>query len=143
MPQVECGYEDDPFELAQNGPKLDVKIGYDADYRTGQAVKIPDELLPALIDTGADDCCIDVELAKDLELPRVADRRMLGGVGGVGQFDFYLAQIVVPDLQLTLYGQFAGVHIRSPYRALIGRTLLAHIVLEYSGPTGSVLARTP
>ena len=141
-PQVQCGYEDDPFELVQNGPKLDVKIGYDADYRTGRVAKIPDQLLPALIDTGADECCIDVELAKDLKLPRVADRRMLGGVGGVGQFDFYLAQIIVPELQLTLYGQFAGVHIRSPYRALIGRTLLANIVLEYSGPTGSVLART-
>ncbi len=143
MPSVDCGYDGDPFELVQTGPRLSVQIGFDPEYRSGGVAEISSELLLALIDTGADDCCIDVELATDLKLPKVADRRALGGVGGVGEFDFYLAQISVPDLGLTAYGQFAAVHIRSPYRALIGRTLLSRLILEYHGPTGAVVARTP
>ena len=143
MPSVDCGYDGDPFELVQTGPRLWVRIGFDPEYRSGGVAAISSELLPALIDTGADDCCIDVELATELKLPKVADRRTLGGVGGVGEFDFYLAQISVPDLGLTAYGQFAAVHIRSPYRALIGRTLLSRLILEYHGPTGAVVVRSP
>ena len=142
MPAVECGFDGDPFALVQSGPRLWVRIGFDPDFRSGGEAKLPSRLVPALIDTGADDCCIDIELASELNLPKVADRRMLSGVGGVGQFDFYLAQISVPDLGLTVYGQFAAVHIRSPYRALIGRTLLSRLILEYHGPTGAVAVRT-
>ncbi len=143
MPSVDCGYEGDPFALLQNGPRIDVRVGFDPEYRSGGEAELPTDLFPALIDTGADECCIDVELATRLDLPLVSDRRMLSGVGGVEQFDFYLAQIALPDLGLIAYGQFAAVHIRPPYRALIGRTLLSRIVLKYDGPTGAVTVRTP
>ena len=143
MPVIECGYEDDPFELLQSGARLNVQIGFDPEYRQGKIPKVPNQLLPALIDTGADDCCIDIDLATELELPRITDRRMLSGVGGVQMYDFYLAQIFVPELEMTVYGQFAAVHIRTPYRALIGRTLLSGLIMEYAGPTGKVTIRMP
>ncbi len=143
MPVVDCGYDGDPFSLLEHGPRIDVRIGFDPDYRSGGIADLPARHFPALIDTGADDCCVDADLANELNLPRVSDRRMLSGVGGVDQFDFYLAQIALPDLGLIAYGQFAAVHIRPPYRALIGRTLLSRIILEYNGPTGAVIVRTP
>ena len=132
MPGVECGYDGDPFELLQSGPRLNVRFGFDPEYRSGRTPQIPNRMFPALVDTGADDCCIDVELADELGLPRVADRRKLSSVGGVELYDFFLAQISVPELGLTVYGQFAAVHIRSPCRALIGRTMLSGLIMEYS-----------
>ncbi len=80
MPSVDCGYDGGPFELVQTGPRLSVQIGFDPEYRSGGVAEISSELLLALIDTGADDCCIDVELATGLKLPKVADRRALCGV---------------------------------------------------------------
>ena len=38
MGSVDCGYDGDPFELVQSGPRLWVRIGFDPDYRTGAVV---------------------------------------------------------------------------------------------------------
>ena len=53
----------------------------------------------------------------------------------------HLAQIHVPDVNFTIYGEFAGVHLRAggqPHDALIGRDFLQHFTMTYNGYSGSV-----
>ena len=75
-----------------------------------------------------------------LGLP-VVDRRAVSGLQGPHEFDFHLAQIYVPDLDHTIYGQFAGVHLAAggqPHVALIGRTFLRDYTMTYEGRSGQV-----
>ena len=76
----------------------------------------------------------------DLALP-VAGRERMAGADGVAEVNMHLAQIHVPELNWTVYGWFASVHLTAggqPHRALIGRTFLRHFMLAYDGRTGSV-----
>ena len=60
---------------------------------------------------------------------------------GPHEFNYHLAQIYVPDLDHTIYGQFAGVHLAAggqPHVALIGRTFLRDYTMTYEGRTGQV-----
>ena len=53
----------------------------------------------------------------------------------------HLAQIYVPALGWTVFGQFAGVHLIAGgqlHYALIGRTFLRNFTMVYEGKTGSV-----
>lgn len=55
--------------------------------------------------------------------------------------DFYLAQIYITTLGVTVYGRFAGVHLVAggqPHVALLGRTFLQHFTMTYEGRTGQV-----
>lgn len=129
--------------LTQFGPILSVRVGFDRSFEPSHSLSpnLPEELLSALVDTGAGESCIDSDLAKALQLPRV-DQRMVSGVGGEFKTSTYLAQIYVPALEITLYGGFAGVHLNSggqPYSALLGRTFLQHFTMTYEGRTGVVL----
>jgi len=97
----------------------------------------PDHIL-ALIDTGADQACIDADLAKSLKLP-IVDRGICSGVGGSHEMNIYAAQIVLPD-GFIIYGRFAGVKLQAggqPYQVLLGRTNFSHYTIIYDGPSGS------
>jgi hypothetical protein len=79
-------------------------------------------------------------LAQQLGLP-VIDQQNIGGVGGSMVANIYLAQIYVPSLNETIYGQFAGVHLVAggqQHVALIGRTFLVNFTMVYDGRSGLV-----
>ena len=147
MPAVDCGFADRPGQPGRDllvllGPSLPVEIGFDPSYRpgTGGRPSLPPDRRPALVDTGALDSCIDSDLAITLNLP-IVDRQAVAGVHGSGDVNMHLAQIYVPALGWTVFGQFAGVHLIAGgqrHYALIGRTFLRNFTMVYEGKTGSV-----
>ena len=142
MPATNCGFSN-PYELTLRGPTISVEIGIDPDFRPGPGLRpaLPPSPLPALVDTGALESCIDDELATSLNLP-VVSRRQVSGVGGTLDVNEYMAQIYVPELNFTILGPFAGVQLTAGgqrHYALIGRTFLRHFNMAYEGRTGSVI----
>jgi predicted aspartyl protease len=137
--------------LIAHGPTLEVDVGYDEkfDYATKANVgmNIPESAAKnvfALIDTGASDSCIDDDLAQSLNLPLI-DRADVSGVGGAHKLSVYSAHIDIPSLAVTQWGRFTGVKLQAGgqgHQVLIGRTLLAGVIMVYDGRDGSVkLAR--
>jgi hypothetical protein len=148
MPTVSCGFDDAPPGvsgcdlLTALGPTVLVDIGFDPNFVPGSGVfpNLAVKGLPALVDTGAGESCIDNILAAQLSLS-VIDRRLISGVHGAKLTNMYLAQVHIPALPFTIWGAFAGVDLiagGSPHRALIGRTFLARFTMVYSGITGKV-----
>ena len=137
MAQTQCGFLDGAGVTAREllvslGPTLKVDIGFDPSY-DGRSPRKPPTLpmqnVWALIDTGATHCCIDGDLAMQLNLP-VIDQRT----------------IHTPNLSFTFYGSFAGVNLSaggSRHVVLIGRSYLQHFTLAYDGPTGAVALADP
>ena len=148
MPTTKCGFADQTGQsgrdaLALYGPTLFVQIGFDPASRPsdGPNPNLPPDKHPALVDTGATESCIDSELALILNLP-IVDRQKVAGVHGADTVNVHLAQIHVPSLDFTVYGRFAGVHLRAggqPHFALIGRTFLRNFTMTYEGRTGNVI----
>lgn len=147
MSKISAGFSDQPElsgrdALVRYGPTILVEIGFDADFEDSELERpdIPDDLFPALVDTGASENCIDVDLARTLGLP-VGDQYDVAGITGVSSFDYFLAQMYVPGLNRTIYGQFAGVRLQaggqSQY-AIIGRDFLQSYLMAYDGRSGSV-----
>ncbi len=97
--------------------------------------------LEALVDTGADECCIDHLLAAQLALP-VVDKQPMVGIHGSQQVNIHLAQIHVPALRFTVKGSFAAVPLAASgarFKALMGRTFLRYFRMTYEGRTGDVI----
>ena len=142
MPTIRAGYEGHPARLSSDGPSLLVQIGLDLDFRSDSDARpqLPGRLYPALIDTGAFDNAIDLALAISLNLP-AAGQFEVAGVHGLRETNLYLAQIYIPALDFTIYGQLGAVRLAEggqPYAALLGRTFLRHFTMTYDGPTGLV-----
>lgn len=149
MPQAKCGFDNAPGGasgsdlLVMLGPTLRVNIGFDPNYRptVGNIVPVPGIAgIPALVDTGAAESCIDNLLAARLNLS-IVDRRPISGVHGSQLANMYLAQVHIPSLNFTIYGVFAGVDLVAggqPHSALIGRTFLQRFTMVYEGRTGTV-----
>ena len=148
MPTTRIGFHDSDSlsgqdQLVRFGPTLFVQIGFDPSFRSGVSPhpNLPQLELPALVDTGASESCIDSALAQNLQLPAV-DTGRISGVQGASETVFFLAQIYVPALDGTIFGKFAGVHLVSggqPHSALLGRAFLGNFVLTYEGRTGEVI----
>ena len=65
----------------------------------------------------------------------------MGGIGGEILVTIYLAQIFIPSIGKTIYGDFAGVHLKAGgqiHQALLGRTFLQFCTLTYHENTGTV-----
>jgi len=148
VPTTKCGFDDGVHGsgadlLASLGPTVLVDIGFDPSYRPPPATNRPTpgiQVIHALVDTGAGECCIDSLLAAQLQLP-VVDRRKVSGVHGAQEVNMHLAQVFVPSLGWTMYGAFAGVHLAAGgqvHQALIGRSFLRHFTMSYEGRTGTV-----
>ncbi len=149
MPSAKCGFINIPGGfpaedlLSLWGPQLLVDIGFDQNYEyaPGGSLPVPGKKgLPALIDTGAGESCIDSLLAAQLNLP-VIDKRMQAGAHGAKMVDIHMAQVHIPALNFTIYGDFAAVDLRiggQSIDALLGRTFLRHFKMVYDGKTGSV-----
>ena len=142
MARTDAGYNN-PFDLIRYGPTLDVQIGFAPDYQPGpgRRPQLPPELLPALVDTGAQETALDAELAASLNLP-VVERRQIAGAGGLFETTLYMAQIYIPELDFTIIGPFDSAKLAAggqPYHAIIGRTFLRHFNMNYNGRTGAVI----
>lgn len=142
MPAANSGFAN-AYELNRNGPTIAVVIGIDPDYQpgAGRQPRLPPTRFPALVDTGAFESCIDAELAMALNLPVVSSRQV-AGVGGPLVTNEYMAQIYLPELNFTILGPFAGVHLAAggqPHYALLGRTFLRYFNMNYDGRTGAVV----
>ena len=128
--------------LVASGPTLLVDIGFDSNFKPNPGA-IPVAAVKgvgALVDTGATESCIDSTLATTLGLP-IMDRRKISGSGGEHEVNVHLAQIYIPSLGETIYGAFAAVDLAAggqKHQALIGRTFLQHLVMNYNGVTGKV-----
>lgn len=75
---LELGFPRDPGRLIRDGVLLAIQIGH------AQPLGAPTRHLhpqQALIDTGARDCYVDVDLARELQLRKV-DRHAVTGVSG-------------------------------------------------------------
>ncbi len=134
--------------LVQTGPTLLVNIGVDPEYKyseNGSTFNSDITQVKALIDTGATFSCIDDDLAQSLDLPLV-DRRVFCLLTGKYELNGFLAHIVIPALSFFQHGIFYGFPNDSHelYQAVLGRTFLQHMMLDYDGRTGSVrIARQP
>ena len=147
MVKTRCGFDDGPGAsgtelLVQFGPTLSVNVGFDPMFRPETDVPPAPGIdqIRALVDTGATESCIDSLLAAQLKLP-VVDRRVVSGVHGSEEVQVHLAQVLVPLLQCTIYGMFAGVHLQAggqPHHVLLGRTFLKAFRMVYEGDTGTV-----
>jgi len=142
MLRAECGFPDQAMHLAQFGPTLEVRIGFDPGYRakSGDIPGLSPKEYNALIDTGAAESCIDSQVAAPLGMP-VVDEMPVSGVHGQAVVNVHLGQIHAPALGFTIYGRFCGVHLHAggqPHSALLGRTFLYHTTMTYQGKTGSV-----
>lgn len=138
---IRFGFPGNPEDLAEIGPTLPVQIGFDPQFRPEDphTVILPERRYPALIDTGAHSSCIDSQLAEALGLP-IIDRIRVGGVGGSTEVNAHLAQIYVPSLDHTIYGEFSGVHLAlggQPHQALLGRDFLRRFTFAYEGRNGT------
>lgn len=141
---INCGFVDAPQAralLAYYGPTTLVNVGLDPTWAKDQprAPKPDRTRIPALIDTGAQETCIDSALAVELGLP-VINKRAVCGVGQM-EVDVYLAQIHIERLRYTITGGFAGIPliangVREP--VCLGRSFLRDCVLTYDGKTGDV-----
>lgn len=142
MARTDSGYNN-PYDLIQHGPTIDVQIGFDPDYQPspGRRAQLPPERWRALVDTGATESAIDAQMAESLNLPIWA-LRQIAGAGGLFETTVYLAQIYIPELDFTIVGPFDSANLAAggqPYYALISRTFLRHFNMAYEGRTGSVI----
>ena len=142
MARTDAGYHS-PLDLIRYGPSINVLIGFDPDYEpgAGRRAQLPPEPLPALVDTGAQETALDVELAHSLNLP-ILERRLIAGASGLFESTVYSGQIYIPELDFTIVGPFDSANLVAsgqPYCALIGRTFLRHFSMTYEGRTGSVI----
>lgn len=151
MPLADCGFPDAEGVagrdlLQAHGPTLYIDIGFDAAYDPSVA-NIPQpsmQQIPALVDTGASQSCVDDALARQLGLPLV-DRQPMGALAGEYVANVYMAQAFVPVFGTTHYGRLIGVEMAKTgfqQKALLGRDFLREHIMIYDGIRGQVtLAR--
>ena len=149
MKTADCGFKDlgnltGSRHLQYTGPTLAVDIGFDPAYHSGIDEKPPVPSargLGALVDTGAQNCCIDATLAMQLQLP-IIDQIQVCGVDGTSKKNVHMAQVYVPALDYTIMGHFVGADLTGggqPHQAILGRDFLKHFKLIYDGRTGKVV----
>jgi hypothetical protein len=139
-----CGCRD-ADTLVQRGPRLSVYVGFDPGFDPTIAGNVPDlrsREMNALVDTGSAVTCIDVALARELEL-RCVGTGYFTGMHGPSEANMYEAQIWVPALDYTMHGTFRAVRVTlGESQVLFGRDFLKQFTMVYEGHTGGVtLAR--
>ena len=142
MPLADAGFVDpggkpDHAALVEFGPSLEVVVSSFVD-----PPQPPTEghTTHALVDTGATQSCIDMQVAESLGLP-VVDFVMMAGAAGASRHPLYAARVAIPALEIFQFGAFAGVDLAAggqPHRVLLGRTFLAGTVMIYDGVRAQV-----
>ena len=131
MPTANCGYHEAPNKqgsrlLISLGPTLRVDVGFDPNWQPTykKAPKPGLAQIDALVDTGAEESCIDNLLAAQLNLP-IIDRRPVSGVTAEDEVNVHLGQICVPTLKFIIYGSFCALPLTATgfsCRVLLGRS---------------------
>ena len=137
MPLADAAFLDpegrpDRASLIGLGPSLEVVV---STYVEPTHAPTEGHSTHALIDTGASQSCIDMQLAQTLSLP-VVDFVMIGGAAGASRHPLYAARIAIPVLEIFQFGAFAGVDLAGgdqPHQVLLGRTFLQGTVMIYDG----------
>ncbi len=142
MPLADASFVDsdgrpDQTALHEFGPSLEVVVSPLVD-----PPRPPTEghTTHALVDTGATQSCIDIQVAESLGLP-VVDFVMIVGAAGASRHPLYAARVAIPALEIFEFGAFAGVDLgagEQPHRVLLGRTFLQGTVMIYDGVRGQV-----
>lgn len=142
MPLADAAFVDsdgrpDQSALLEFGPSLEVVVSPLVD-----PPRPPTEghTTHALVDTGATQSCIDVQVAESLGLP-VVDFVMIAGAAGASRHPLYAAKVAIPALEISEFGAFAGVDLgagEQPHRVLLGRTFLQSTVMIYDGVRAQV-----
>ena len=125
-----------PFALTRYGATVEVTVSplVDEGERPLEAVT------HALIDTGAEESCIDERLARSLRMP-VVDTIAIFWAGESPEHNVHAANIVVPHLELAVQGRFVGIDFIPgdiPQEVILGRTFLEGVVMIYDGIKGEV-----
>ena len=134
----ELGFPGDPGRLIRDGVLLAVQIGH------AQLPGAPTRHLypqQALIDTGASDCYVDVDLARELQLRKVDRHTVIGVTGNRLTVDVYSARIRIEALDVTLLDPCPSYPIRrmrGPFGVILGRSFLRRVTMSYDGSRGSV-----
>ena len=103
-------------------------------------VEIAGEKLNALLDTGAAFSGIDIGAARDLNLTEGRHRQVIG-VTGRSSYPTFIADLVVPILELTLPGPLVGLPLRSnmiPLDAIVGRDVICRYEFTMNASTGII-----
>ena len=137
MPLADAAFLDpdgrpDHASLIEFGPSLEVVVSTHVDPKHAPT---EGHTTHALVDTGATQSCIDMQLAQTLGLP-VVDFVMIGGAAGASRHPLYAARVAIPVLDIFQFGAFAGVDLaggEQPHRVLLGRTFLQGTVMIYDG----------
>lgn len=148
MPTAELGWWDEdgtlhPDTLIRYGPSIKVLVTPYPDPNLTEPSPQPQpagRLTFALVDTGAEESCIDTQLAEQLGLLAI-DTKWISGAGGAAEHPVFMAYVNVPELGITQYGRFAGVNLSDGgqvHGVLLGRTFLSGVTMIYDGPTASV-----
>lgn len=148
MPLLDAGFHNeqgavDEIKLVQHGPGAMVIVcGSDtSDLSDPKKFK----MVPALIDTGASQSCIDRALADSLNLIQV-DKITISGVAGPQEHPVYAAHIIAHGLDIVQFGRFAAVNLSDggQYQAvLLGRDFLRNVLMIYDGLRGQVTVASP
>jgi hypothetical protein len=140
MPLIEAGFKNQDgtsniVKLLTYGPTITVVVGHvppqNIENSTVQQIKS----VSALIDTGASNCMIDTQLAKELNLIAV-DKALVAGVNGSSEHLIYMAAILVPQLDIHQFGKFLAANLKDggqDHEVLLGRDFLANTVMIYDG----------
>jgi len=132
--------------LIKLGPTVQAVVSHYAALTQPAGAAAPQsEVCMALVDTGAEESCIDQALAVKLGLP-VVDVIMIAGAGGAKQHPVFLAQVVIPVLGFMQFGRFAGVDLTGGgqiHNVLLGRTFLANVLMVYDGLKSQVTLAAP
>lgn len=128
--------------LLRAGPTVLIDVGFDVGFKYGVTIGEPSSTarqIPALIDAGAAESCIDDQFALSIGLP-IVDKQWACGIGGSVELSVYLAHIIIPGPRMQ-WGKFSGVKLKDSNQAhmvLIGRSMLQNMLLIYDGQSGKV-----
>jgi gag-polyprotein putative aspartyl protease len=143
MPILRAEYEDSkkklsPAEiLVKLGPCAPVRVGWPLVNGSPQQGAPNDQIVTALVDTGATNCCIDNKFAAQMNL-KVIDQCQVGGVAGQNDHDVYMGRLSVDDLGKTIIGRLIGVDLQNHTPVILGRDFLFDSIMIYDGSTGLV-----
>ena len=140
---LELGFPGNPGRIVRDGLLVEVHVGQ---VRQLGATVQHLHAQTALIDTGARDCYVDVDLARELQLRKV-DRQTVTDVTGKRlTVDVYSARIRIEALDVTLLDPCPSYPIKKmcdPFGVILGRSFLRRVTMSYDGSRGSVRISAP
>ncbi len=121
MLQVECGFSGRSELLVGIRPSLNVQIGLDPSYSPKENSKpeLPTNEYHALIDTGAQESCIDSSVATILKLP-IVDEKPVSGAHSPDKVNVHMAHISYTSIPFRyIWGFLWNPHNHIPSKSYL------------------------